>query len=177
MTVTKKNNSGTYDASSFEAIVTATGGKFVVNKGAFTKLGTDFSGINRTATVQVEINGGTVYAGGLRPFFGNYSGAASTTSGHYAATINGGSINGTAFDLTLNSNISGNTVFVFNNGMMTKQAYTFKGVDYLVNAPEGIKVEADVIEKADEEGICVLASPLTAYEISGRMHDQGIGAM
>lgn len=43
--------------------------------------------------------------------------------------------------------------------------------------PEGIKVEADVIEKADEEGICVLASPLTAYEISGRMHDQGIGAM
>ncbi|MBE5792714.1 MAG: AraC family transcriptional regulator [Clostridiales bacterium] len=43
--------------------------------------------------------------------------------------------------------------------------------------PEGIKVENDVIEKADEEGICVLASPLTAYEISGRMHDSGIGAM
>lgn len=43
--------------------------------------------------------------------------------------------------------------------------------------PEGIKVENDVIEKADEEGICILTSPLTAYEISGRMHDSGIGAM
>ncbi len=43
--------------------------------------------------------------------------------------------------------------------------------------PEGIKVENDVIEKADEEGIAILASPLTAYEISGRMHDADIGAM
>lgn len=43
--------------------------------------------------------------------------------------------------------------------------------------PEGIKVEDDVIEKADEEGIVILASALTAYEISGRMHAQGVGAM
>ena len=43
--------------------------------------------------------------------------------------------------------------------------------------PEGIKVENDVVEKADEEGICILVSALTAYEISGRMHDAGIGAM
>ena len=43
--------------------------------------------------------------------------------------------------------------------------------------PEGIKVEDDVVRKADEEGVAVLTSFLTAYDISGRMHDGGIGAM
>ncbi|MBQ3668590.1 MAG: AraC family transcriptional regulator [Clostridia bacterium] len=42
--------------------------------------------------------------------------------------------------------------------------------------PEGIHMENDVIEKADEEGICVLASELTAFEICGRLAAAGIGA-
>lgn len=43
--------------------------------------------------------------------------------------------------------------------------------------PEGIKVEEDVIEKADEEGVAILTSFLTAYDISGQMHAFGVNAM
>ena len=43
--------------------------------------------------------------------------------------------------------------------------------------PEGIKVEDDVIAKADEEGIAILTSFLTAYDISGKMHACGVSAM
>ena len=42
--------------------------------------------------------------------------------------------------------------------------------------PEGIHVEDAVAAKAAEEGVAMLSSPLTAYEISGRMHARGVGA-
>ena len=42
--------------------------------------------------------------------------------------------------------------------------------------PEGIRVEDAVAAKAAEEGVAMLSSPLTAYEISGRMHALGVGA-
>ena len=42
--------------------------------------------------------------------------------------------------------------------------------------PEGIHVESDVLEKASEEGISVLSSELTAFEICGRLAATGIGA-
>ena len=42
--------------------------------------------------------------------------------------------------------------------------------------PEGITMEPDVLEKANAEEMCVLSSPLTAYEICGRMAGQGIPA-
>ncbi len=40
--------------------------------------------------------------------------------------------------------------------------------------PESIKVDAEVVEKAASEGIAVLSSPLTSFEICGRMFDSGI---
>ncbi len=42
--------------------------------------------------------------------------------------------------------------------------------------PEQTVMEADVLAKANTEGMCVLSSPLTAYEICGRMAGQGIPA-
>ena len=42
--------------------------------------------------------------------------------------------------------------------------------------PEDIEMEKEVLEKAVGEGIVVLTSPLTSYEISGRMYGQGIPA-
>ncbi|MBQ3079289.1 MAG: AraC family transcriptional regulator [Clostridia bacterium] len=42
--------------------------------------------------------------------------------------------------------------------------------------PEGIKVEDDVIGKADEEGVAILTTSLGAYEICGRMNAKGIPA-
>ena len=42
--------------------------------------------------------------------------------------------------------------------------------------PEGIAMEQDVLEKANSEGMCVLTSPLTAYEICGRMAQKGVPA-
>ena len=42
--------------------------------------------------------------------------------------------------------------------------------------PEGIIMEPDVLEKANGEDLCVLSSPLTAYEICGRMAAQGVPA-
>ena len=35
--------------------------------------------------------------------------------------------------------------------------------------PEGIRMEAESLQKANDEGMAVLTSPLTAYEICGRM--------
>ena len=40
--------------------------------------------------------------------------------------------------------------------------------------PEGITMEQDVLDKANAEGMCVLTSKLTAYEICGRLSSQGI---
>lgn len=42
--------------------------------------------------------------------------------------------------------------------------------------PEGIVMETECIEKATAEGLCVLSSDLTAYEICGRIAAQGIPA-
>lgn len=43
-------------------------------------------------------------------------------------------------------------------------------------APEGIAVAEPVLEKAREEGVCLLACGKTAYEISGLLYAKGIGA-
>ena len=40
--------------------------------------------------------------------------------------------------------------------------------------PEGIEMEAPSLEKAKEEGITVLESPLTAYEICARLAAKGL---
>ena len=40
--------------------------------------------------------------------------------------------------------------------------------------PEDIEMEQESIEKAKAEGMCVLKSPLSGYEICGRMHEAGI---
>ena len=42
--------------------------------------------------------------------------------------------------------------------------------------PEGIRMEDDVVAKADDEDICVLSSALTAFDICGRLAKAGIGA-
>ena len=42
--------------------------------------------------------------------------------------------------------------------------------------PENIHMEDDVLAKATEEGITVLSSELTAFDISGRLYAAGIGA-
>ena len=40
--------------------------------------------------------------------------------------------------------------------------------------PESIEMEKESIAKAEEEGICVLESPLSGYEICGRMYKAGV---
>lgn len=42
--------------------------------------------------------------------------------------------------------------------------------------PEGIAVEQDVIDKAAEEGIALIASDKTAYELCGLMYSAGVPA-
>ncbi len=42
--------------------------------------------------------------------------------------------------------------------------------------PEGITMEQDVLDKANAEEMCVLSSPLTAYEICGRLAARDIPA-
>ena len=42
--------------------------------------------------------------------------------------------------------------------------------------PEGITMEQDVLDKANAEEMTVLTSPLTAYEICGRLAAQSIPA-
>ena len=43
-------------------------------------------------------------------------------------------------------------------------------------APEGITFEADVIAKASGEGIALISSSKTAYELCGMMYAQGVPA-
>ena len=40
--------------------------------------------------------------------------------------------------------------------------------------PENITMEESVLAKAKEEGLCVLSSALSSYEICGRMHGAGV---
>jgi len=44
---------------------------------------------------------------------------------------------------------------------------------YCVVAAEGMRFPDDVVKKAAEEGICLLESGLTAFEIAGRMQPLG----
>lgn len=46
-----------------------------------------------------------------------------------------------------------------------------------VICPEGIEMEAASIKKAEDEGIAVISSPLTAYAICGLMSGAGIPAV
>ena len=43
-----------------------------------------------------------------------------------------------------------------------------------VIAPEGIRFEEEVIRKASEEGIALLESEKTAFELSGLLYAQGV---
>lgn len=45
-----------------------------------------------------------------------------------------------------------------------------------VIVPEGIEVGPEIVEKAAEEKLALLASELTAYELCGKMFAAGIGA-
>lgn len=40
--------------------------------------------------------------------------------------------------------------------------------------PESIDMEPDVLKKAEEEGLCVMKTKLSSYEICGRMHKAGV---
>ena len=40
--------------------------------------------------------------------------------------------------------------------------------------PEDIQMEKESLAKAADEGMCVLRSPLSGYEICGRLHSAGI---
>ena len=42
--------------------------------------------------------------------------------------------------------------------------------------PEGAQADAEVVAKAAEEGIAILVSELSAFEISGKLFAAGIGA-
>ncbi len=42
--------------------------------------------------------------------------------------------------------------------------------------PEGAQADAEVVAKAAEEGIAILVSGLSAFEISGKLFAAGIGA-
>ena len=62
--------------------------------------------------------------------------------------------------------------------------YMFKSLDAVaalsemacVVLPEDIVMEPESLEKATSEGMCVISSPLTAYEICGKLAGQGIPA-
>ena len=40
--------------------------------------------------------------------------------------------------------------------------------------PESIEMEQESLDKANAEGMCVLQSPLSGYEICGRMYTNGV---
>ncbi len=40
--------------------------------------------------------------------------------------------------------------------------------------PENIEMEKESLDKAAAEGMCVLSSPLSGYEICGRLHAAGV---
>ncbi len=43
--------------------------------------------------------------------------------------------------------------------------------------PESIEVERKVLDKAEEEGIIVLSSDLTAFELAGKLYQMGIASV
>ena len=42
--------------------------------------------------------------------------------------------------------------------------------------PESIEMDQESLDKADAEGMCVLQSPLSSYEICGRIYAKGVPA-
>ena len=40
--------------------------------------------------------------------------------------------------------------------------------------PENIEIDSQTVEKAKDEGIVLISSPLTAFEISGKLYAMGI---
>lgn len=46
-----------------------------------------------------------------------------------------------------------------------------------VVCPEGIAMDPTCIERAEQEGIAIIESPLSAYEICGRMYAENIPAV
>lgn len=44
-----------------------------------------------------------------------------------------------------------------------------------VIVPEGIAVDGPILDKAAEEGICVLSSDKTAFELCGLLYGAGVG--
>ena len=145
--VTILNSSGA--VASMESIVTANGGKYIINspKVTFSKLGCDWSG-TRNINVVAEINNGTVSSASIKPFYGG----SGTLNGHFAITFNGGTLDGTALNYENGCTVEGNGIFVFNNGLKSEKAYTFAGIDYIVDAPEGIKVEVSDLGGAYNSG-------------------------
>ena len=41
--------------------------------------------------------------------------------------------------------------------------------------PEDISVDPNTIAKANEEEVVVISSPLTAFELAGRLYEMGVG--
>jgi len=41
--------------------------------------------------------------------------------------------------------------------------------------PEGLEAESDVLQMSEKEGIPLLSSNLTAYELAGRLYEMGVG--
>jgi predicted transcriptional regulator len=39
---------------------------------------------------------------------------------------------------------------------------------------EGARIEPATVEKADQEGVPLLATPLTSYQLAGRLYDLGV---
>ncbi len=42
--------------------------------------------------------------------------------------------------------------------------------------PESVEVNAESLARADEVGVAVISSPLSAYKIAGLMYEAGVGA-
>ena len=58
-----------------------------------------------------------------------------------------------------------------NNETENKETFesAYKKLDEIVT-----KMEKESLDKAAEEGVCVLESPLSGYEICGRLHAAGV---
>jgi len=121
--------------TSAQCIVTGSGGKYVIYNCNFGNLGRDWSGTHNTDVV-IEINGGKVSASGIGAYFGG-----GTLNANMAVSVNGVALSGTAIDFEKKGTVNGNSILVFNGGAMHLQTYTISNVDYVVDAPAGIKVD------------------------------------
>ncbi len=125
--------------TSAQCIVTGSGGKYVIYNCNFGSLGRDWSGTHNTNVV-IEINGGKVTAGGISAFFGG-----GTLNASMAVSVNGVKLDGATINFENKGVINGNSILVFNDGAMHLQTYTISNVDYIVDAPTGIKVDIKTI--------------------------------